>query len=99
MTTEGRVEVMTTEGGVEDQFEWEAARQGRERREGSARTFIGPAARGRGPPRNSVSSPESGALIGPDPLRSPAVMAGNRSILLPARLPQAIKMSCSNLTT
>ena len=88
---------MTTEGGVEVQLERE--RQGRERGGGSARTFIGPAAWGGGPPRNSVSSPESGALIGPDPLRSPAVMAGNRSILLPARLPQAIKMSCSNLTT
>ena len=45
MTTEG-VEVMTTEGGVEVQLEREA-RQGRER-EGSARTFIGPAARGGG---------------------------------------------------
>ena len=90
---------MTTEGRVEVQLERE--RQGRERGGGSARTFIGPAARGGGPPQNSVLSPELGTLIGPDPLRGPATLAGNRSILLPvtARLPRAIKMSCSNPTT
>jgi len=40
---------------------------------------------GGGPPRSSVTSPESGALIGPDPLRGPAVMAGSSNIPLPAR--------------
>ena len=97
MTTEGSVEVMTTVGRVEDQLEREA-RQGRER---SARTFIGPVTQdgGGGAPRNSVTSPKSGALIGPDPLHGPAAMAGNRSIPLPARLPRAVKMSCSDLTT
>ena len=44
-------------------MEGEAGQQ--REKEGSARTFIGPAVRGGGPPRNSVMSPESGALIGP----------------------------------
>ena len=69
--------------GVEEQLEWEG-RQGRET-EDSARTFIGPVARGGGPPRSAVSSPESGTLIGPDPLRGPAAMAGNRNIPFPER--------------
>ena len=84
MMTEGGGEVMTTEGGVEVQLE-RKARQQREKEE-SARTFIGPAARGGGGPlRNSVSSPESGALIGPDPLRGLAAMAGNCNSPFPAR--------------
>ena len=96
MTTEGGVEVMTTEG-VEVQLKRE--RQGRERGGRSARTFIGPVARGGGPPQNSVSSPESGALIGPDPLRGPAAMAGNCNNPFLARRLHAVKMSCSDLTT
>ena len=84
MTTEGGVGVMMTEGGIEVQLERE--KQGRESESnGSARTFIGPAARGGAPPRNSVSLPKSGAPIGPDPLRGPATMARYRNIPFPAR--------------
>ena len=89
---------MTTEGGIEDQLEREA-RQGREKENGPTPTFIGPAVRGGGPPRSAVLSPESGTLIGPDPLRGPAAMAGNRNIPFPERRLQATKMPRSDPTT
>ena len=45
--------------------------------------------------RSDVSSPESGALVGPRPAHGPAVMAGSGSTLLPARCFQAAESSRS----
>ena len=77
---------MTTEGGVEVQLEREA-RQVRERERRIRSDLYRPrgAGQGGGAPQNLVTSPESGALIGPDPLRGPAAMAGSSNIPLPAR--------------
>ena len=50
----------------------------REKGGGTAPTFIVLAARGEGPPRSEMSSPESGAPIGPDPSRGPLTWDGNR---------------------
>ena len=94
MTTEGGVRVMMTVGGVEDQLEREA-RQGP-----AAPDHYRPCGAGwGGDPRNSVTSPESGALIGPDHLHGPAAMAGSSHIPLPARCSHAAKMSRSDPMT
>ena len=57
-----------------------------ERSNGPAtRPFIDPVVRDRTTTQSDVSSPESGALVGPRPAHGPAVMAGSGSTLHPAR--------------
>ena len=55
--------------------------------------------RGEGAKPNSMSSPESGASIGPDPSRGPPAWAGNRLTLFLARPPQAVNTPRSDPMT
>ena len=80
----------------------ESGREGEKEKErggGTAPTFIGPAARGEGSPRIEMSSPESGAPIGPDPSHGPPTLAGNRLTSFPARPSQTAAVFRSDPTT
>jgi len=79
----GGVEVMT-EGGVEVQLEREA-RQGRERESERTCSDLYRLRGAGGHPKALCPPPETGALIGPDPLRGLAAMARNCNIPFPAR--------------
>ena len=77
-------------------------RQEQERQErggGTAPTFIALAALGEGPCRIETSSPESGALIGPDPSHGPPTLAGNHLTSFPARPSQTVNIFRSDPTT
>ena len=81
-----------------DEGEARASERG-EKGGGAAPTFIGLAAQGEGPPRSETSSPESGALIGPDPSRGSLTLAGNRLTSFPVRSSQTAAIFRSDPTT